>query len=148
MEISKISGANVNYINNFHPNPYANIPLNSFGGIGGSKPANTESQRNTQEERETRRNIENSGSMIHRTEEEDIIVPDQVNPRKSVGSNQGSRHSKKSFRDEDFETEKPKSFWAKICCCLPCFKKPENPLLCARDRSEEGDKRSQEEDLV
>lgn len=161
MEISKISGANVNYTNNSnskvinHPNPYAYIPLSAFGGTGGSKPANTESIIDTREEiteERQARDIEQSGSMIHGNDDE-IIVSEQPNPRRSVGSNQGSHHSKRSFRDEGFETIKPKSFLTKVgealCCCLPGFKKPENPLVCERDRSEGGeDSRGLEENLV
>lgn len=157
MYTSKISGADyaskVNQLRKMgHPCPeLAAKELNCFGGKGQSKPANTESIIDTREEiTEERqvRNIEHSGSMIYGNDDE-IVVSEQPNPRRSVGSNQGSHHSKRSFRDEVFETEKPKSFWAKICCCLPCFKKPENPLLWPHDKSEGGeDIRGLEENLV
>lgn len=149
MYTSKISGADyaskVNQLRKMgHPCPeLAAKELNCFGGKGQSKPANTESIIDTREEATEEaqvRNIENSGSMIHGNDDE-IVVSEQsnLNPRRSVGSNQGNHHSKRSFRDEVFATTKPPSLWAKICCWLPRFKKPENPLLLPRDTSEGGE---------
>lgn len=117
-----------------HPNPYHNLPLNAFGGLGSSKmkqlPPSTNEENADIEEHPNR--IENTGSIVENQREQ----ADEV--RKSFKSNK----SKHSVREETLEDDEPKKTWGqKFCaifCC--CFQKKEkkNPLLY-RSQSSAGD---------
>jgi hypothetical protein len=120
-----------------HPNPYHNLPLNSFGGSGGSKikqvPPYTNEENADIAEHHNR--IENTESIVENEREQ----ADEV--RKSFKSNK----SKHSVLEETLEDDEPKKTWGQKFCAIVrcCFQKKEkkNPLLypsqsCADDENE------------